>query len=60
MTVAYRNEEMLGMVNAEDGTVDRRIFAERDIYERELEQIFARAWNFMCHDSQIPNPGDFL
>ena len=60
MTIAYRNEEMLGMVNAEDGTVDRRIFAEQDIYERELEQIFARAWNFMCHDSQIPNPGDFF
>ncbi len=60
MTIAYRNEEMLGMVNPETGLVDRRIFSEQDIYEMELERIFARAWNFMCHDSQIPNPGDFF
>lgn len=43
MTIAYRNEEMLRMVDAETGTVDRRIFAEQDIYELELERIFARA-----------------
>ncbi len=47
-------------VNAEDGTVDRRIFSDEQIYQRELEQIFARAWNFMCHESQIPKPGDFF
>ena len=60
MTVAYRSEEMLRMVDAETGMVDRRIFAEPDIYNLELERIFARAWNFICHDTQIPNPGDFF
>jgi phenylpropionate dioxygenase-like ring-hydroxylating dioxygenase large terminal subunit len=60
MTLAYQPVEMLNMVDAEKGTVDRRIFSDKDIYQLELEQIFARAWNFMCPDSQIPNPGDFF
>ncbi|MGE0056568.1 MAG: SRPBCC family protein [Dehalococcoidia bacterium] len=60
MTLAYRSDEVLGFVDPKKGLVDRRIFSDQKIYEMELEQIFARAWNFMCHESQIPNPGDFF
>ncbi len=60
MTLAFRSNEFLTMVDAKEGLVERRIFSDQDIYNLELERIFARSWLFMCHDSQIPNPGDFF
>src|ERR1700733_13385406 len=52
--------EIAGLVDTERGMISRRIFIEPEIYQTELKQIFARCWLFLCHDSQIPQPGDFM
>ena len=48
--------ELNSLVDADKGIVSPRIYAEPEIYEQELEQIFARCWLFLCHDTQIPEP----
>jgi ethylbenzene dioxygenase alpha subunit len=47
-------------VDSDLGTIDRRIFWEPAIYERELERVFARAWLFVAHESQVEQPGAFI
>ena len=46
--------------DAERGVLDRRVFSDLEIYEREVSRIFGRAWNFVAHESQVPTPGSYF
>lgn len=52
--------EIRSCFDPQSGTLDRRVFADQALYDLEMKNIFARAWNFMCHESHIPNPGDYF
>jgi benzoate/toluate 1,2-dioxygenase subunit alpha len=44
----------------EPGRVHRRVYADPQIFELEMERIFGRAWLFVGHASQVRNPGEFV
>jgi phenylpropionate dioxygenase-like ring-hydroxylating dioxygenase large terminal subunit len=48
------------MIDPTHGTISREIFVSPELYRDELEKLFTRAWLFVGHESQIPNPGDFF
>jgi phenylpropionate dioxygenase-like ring-hydroxylating dioxygenase large terminal subunit len=39
--------------------VDHSVYSPR-AFELERERIFGRVWLFVCHESEIGNPGDFV
>ncbi|MEX2598969.1 MAG: aromatic ring-hydroxylating dioxygenase subunit alpha [Dehalococcoidia bacterium] len=48
------------LVDLENGLASREIYVNEELYAQELEQIYARAWLFVGHESQVPNLGDFV
>lgn len=42
------------------GLISREIFTSEAIFQLELERIFARTWQFVAHETEIPNAGDFV
>ncbi len=58
--MALSSDDLAGLVDLDRGTVAGRAFTDDDIYEIELERVFARAWCFLCDTDSVPDPGDFV
>jgi nitrite reductase/ring-hydroxylating ferredoxin subunit len=48
------------VVNDDATLIHRRAWTDPEIYALEKRGIFGRAWLFLAHASQIPDPGDFV
>ena len=40
--------------------VHRDLYIDPELFALEQEHFFANTWNYVGHDSQVPNPGDYL
>ena len=48
------------LVNDDATLVGRKAWVDPGVYELEKRGVFGKAWLFLGHESQIPNPGDFV
>ena len=53
-------DDLETIVRPQEGLISRRIFADPEVHGLELERIFAKAWFFIGHESEIPNKGDIV
>lgn len=53
-------ETLRSLVQPDQGITHGAAYVDPDIYQLELERIFARAWLYLGHECQIPDAGDFF
>lgn len=53
-------EKIRNLVQPDAGVIHASVYSDPEIYQLELERIFARSWIMLCPDSQIPNSGDYF
>lgn len=50
-------EAVRGLVR--DQEVHRDLYVDQELFELEMEHLFANTWVYVGHDSQVPNTGDY-
>jgi benzoate/toluate 1,2-dioxygenase alpha subunit len=40
--------------------LDRRVYTDAEIFEREMSHVWEKHWIFLAHESQLPKPNDFI
>ncbi|HVX22628.1 MAG TPA: Rieske 2Fe-2S domain-containing protein [Acidimicrobiales bacterium] len=48
------------LIDRENRMVAARVFTDPEIYELEQERLFGSSWIAVGHESEIPDPGDFV
>ena len=60
MARAKTRRTVNGLVDLKGGVISREIFVNEELYRREQEQVFARSWLFVGHETQVQKPGDYF
>ncbi|MBS0248393.1 MAG: Rieske 2Fe-2S domain-containing protein [Proteobacteria bacterium] len=52
--------DIRSLVDLEQGTISRELFVNEELFKREMEQIFSRAWLCVGHEDMIQKPDDYI
>ncbi|KJL26601.1 3-phenylpropionate/cinnamic acid dioxygenase subunit alpha [Microbacterium azadirachtae] len=52
--------DVSGLVDRENGLIDRSVFTDRRLYDQEQARVFATSWLFLGHIDQLQKAGDFF
>ena len=55
----YRGNPAAIRALVRDDAVHRDVYLDREIFAIEMDTLWRRAWVYVGHDSQVPQPGDF-
>ena len=44
----------------QEGSIHSRVYSDPDLFQAERRALFARAWLYAGHESQLKHPGDFI
>src|SRR5262245_66226924 len=47
-------------VLVQDDRIHASLYTDPRIFDDEMERIFEQGWVFVGHESEVPNPGDFV
>ncbi len=56
----YREDPAALRALVRDDTVHRDVYTNPEIFQLEMERLWARTWIYVGHISQVPAPGDFI
>ncbi|WP_370326637.1 Rieske 2Fe-2S domain-containing protein [Euzebya sp.] len=42
------------------GLIPAGVYTDPELFELETRRVFGRAWMFLAHESEIPDPGDYV
>ena len=60
MTATAHPSEIRSLLRLDEGYVHSDVYTSPAIFEREIEQIFHRGWVYVGHNSEVPDPGDYV
>lgn len=44
----------------DDGLLPVEVFCDETVFRAEMDRIFTNTWNFVAHETEIPNAGDYV